>query len=144
MYVEGIPALLGSPPFCHRARGVNCHKSGHYTPHDQHMVKISKNWWGLMWVSNHTLVTNSGRASVRSESVLHCGRRARMAGGRTAASFFGVQTNRNRLSLHLRQASESRTLDKQVALTCWRNTLLHRNNLERTAGRASDSMTAST
>ena len=39
MYVEGIPALLGSPPTCHKAKGVNCHKSGHYTPHDQHMVK---------------------------------------------------------------------------------------------------------
>ena len=39
MYVEGIPTLLGSPSICHRARGVNCHKSGHCTPHDQHMVK---------------------------------------------------------------------------------------------------------
>ena len=39
MYVEGILALLGSPPTCHKATGVNCHKSGHYTPHDQHMIK---------------------------------------------------------------------------------------------------------
>ena len=64
MYVEGGPALLGSLPTSHKARGVNCHKSGHYTPHDQHMVKISPKLVGLTWVSNHTLVTNGGRASV--------------------------------------------------------------------------------
>ena len=65
MYVEGISALLDSPPTCYKARDINCHKSGHCTSHVQRMVKKTpQNWWDLMWVSNHILITNSGRASV--------------------------------------------------------------------------------
>ena len=49
-----------------------------------------------------------------SEPVLECGRRARVPGRRTAASLFGVQTNRNRLSLYLPGASETIRLLPQV------------------------------
>ena len=73
MNVEGIPALLGSPPTCHKARGVNYVTwSGHYIPHDQYIVKrLPQNWWGLMWVSNHMLVMNSGRVSVTNSRSLY-------------------------------------------------------------------------
>ena len=37
---------------------------GRYTPHDQYNDPKLPNTGGLMWVSNHKLVTNSGRASV--------------------------------------------------------------------------------
>ena len=84
--LEGIPALLdvGSPPTCHKARGVNCHKSGHHTPHDQQTYgkkNFPKNWCGLMWVSNHMLVTNSGRTSV-TVRVWTAMRKKSLSGGR--------------------------------------------------------------
>ena len=60
MYIEGIPALLGIPPICHRARGT---RSGHYTPHDQHMVKILKKVC-VGGGAGFTLVMSSGCASV--------------------------------------------------------------------------------
>ena len=45
-----------------------------------------KNRWGLMWVSNHTLVTNSGRASVTSVPVCTSMRTKSPSAGRENSS----------------------------------------------------------
>ena len=125
---KGNPPYKGSPPTCHKARGVVEHK----TPRDRYTVKkLPKNLWGLMRVSDRTPVTNF-RASVTFGVCILCGRRTGVLRERTTASLLGIQTEPKQTWSRLPRASETsgllsqvETLDKQAASGMWRGTLLH-------------------
>ena len=99
-HVEEVSALLGSPPTCHTARGVNFLQDldnthrwpsyGQNTP--KTLVGFNVSFRIVRWSRIVVVPVN------RSESVLECGRRAQVLGG-TAASLFAAQTNRFRISL---------------------------------------------
>ena len=109
-----FPANTGSNPPCHKSRGDDI-TDWTQSPRDQNMVKkLAKNLWGLMWVSNQTLVTNC-YVSVTVGVCICCGRRTGAPGERTTAGLLGIQTEPIQTWSRLSKASETSGVLSQVS-----------------------------
>ena len=84
------PAYTGSNPACHKARG-DANTDWTQTPRVQHIVKTYYiKLEGLIWVSNHTLVTNR-HASINIGSLYLMWKNNRSTRRRTTAGLLGLQ-----------------------------------------------------
>ena len=96
------------------------------------LQKPTENWWGLMCVSIHTLVTNSGRASVTIGVCTWMRKKSPRAGRENRSKLVRCTERTETDSFRLSDASETsgllsqvEPLDKQGALTCRLCALLH-------------------